>query len=135
MKRAARLQAARHWLTTFRGQRVVRSYARWFGVDLECALKELQLLGVELDPRAVEGLRMTLASRSRPRGAPSAPEVVAQKDYDDDFAFVAGFTAAGFPFGTTWDELDPGSRGTLDEQRGVFDGSEDESSSSGRGSD
>ena len=31
-------------------------------------------------------------------------------DMDDRFAFIAGYTPGGFPYGTTWEELgiDPG---------------------------
>lgn len=28
-----------------------------------------------------------------------------QIDQDDQFAFIAGYTDGGFPYGTTWDEL------------------------------
>ena len=32
------------------------------------------------------------------------------EDMDDHFAFIAGYTPGGFPYGTTWEELgiDPG---------------------------
>lgn len=63
MKRAARLQAARTWLTKYTGKRVVRGYARWFGIDLGCALKELTMLGIALDPTYVEQLRETIRQR------------------------------------------------------------------------
>jgi hypothetical protein len=43
MKRQARLELARSWLTTFRGKNLVRGYTNWFGVDLLCAVKELSL--------------------------------------------------------------------------------------------
>ena len=109
MKRAARLQAARHWIPTFNGQSVVRSYARWFGVDLRCALKELQLLGVGLDPRYVEALRTTLRNRGRHRKATeSEPEAIPEghgSEWDDSFAYIAGFTSGGASFGVPWDEM------------------------------
>ena len=60
MRRAGRLQAARHWLPTFKGKNVVRGYRRWFGVDIKCALIELQMLGVKLDPVHVERLECTI---------------------------------------------------------------------------
>ena len=63
MDRAARLQSAAAWLRRFEGFNVVRSYARWFGVDLACALKELRRLGVELDPIYVSRLETTLRNR------------------------------------------------------------------------
>ena len=66
MRRPARLEAARRWLETFDGKNVIRGYARWFGVDLGCALKELPMLGVKLDPVYVERLKVTLENRNKP---------------------------------------------------------------------
>ena len=69
MDRAARLQSAAGWLKRFEGFNVVRSYARWFGVDLACALKELRRLGVELDRIYVSRLETTLRNRPLPAAA------------------------------------------------------------------
>lgn len=106
MKRPARLQAASSWLKTFGGKNVVRGYAKWFGVDLGCALKELQKLGVELDPTYVERLLCTLRSRRRPRELGGTPEVPTGygSGWDDDFTYIAGHTASGVAFGVTWRE-------------------------------
>ncbi|MEW6746455.1 MAG: hypothetical protein AB1486_27255 [Planctomycetota bacterium] len=65
MKRPARLQSARHWLAGYHGKHIVKSYARWFRVDFGCALNELQMLGVSLDPVYVERVKTTLRERSR----------------------------------------------------------------------
>jgi hypothetical protein len=157
MNRPARLQSARHWLATFSGTKIVEAYARCFGVDLECAARELRLLGVDLDPRSLEALRMRLRDRGgwrkdargglremvrrRPRvGArelqlldveldPRSLEALRMRlrdrggrrkdagaardaipegyggEWDDDFAYIAGFTSGGAPFGVTWEEL------------------------------
>lgn len=79
-------------------------HARWFGVDLGCALTELQLLDVELDPQYVTALRRTLQRRARPRREvrPSDPDTT--DDSDEHFAYIAGYTEAGFAFGITWEE-------------------------------
>ena len=37
---------AKKWLETYTGANLVKGYAKWFGVDRICALKELQMLGV-----------------------------------------------------------------------------------------
>ena len=44
----------------FSGKNVARSYANWFAVDLLCAVKELSLCGVTLDPAYVAQLKTTL---------------------------------------------------------------------------
>ncbi len=110
MKPPARLMAARHWLPTFTGNNVVRGYAKWFGVDLGCALEELRVLGVELDPSYVEALTRTLHNRGKRRPtvepAPAAIPEGYGSEWDDDFAYIAGFTSGGAPFGVTWDQAE-----------------------------
>lgn len=108
MKRPARLQMAPRWLATFRGNSVVRGYAKWFGVDPACAVRELTLLGVELDPRYLAALATTrMSSKNRPitERAPDAIPDGYGVEWDDDFAYIAGFSSEGTPFGVRWDEM------------------------------
>jgi hypothetical protein len=87
----------------------VRSYAKWFGVDLLCAAKELSLCGVAVDPAYVAQLETTVASRSnrRQKQPIAEPQPVGYGvDWDENFAYIAGRTEAGFPYGTTWQELE-----------------------------
>ena len=65
MKRQGRLMAAASFLRKFSGKNVVRGYSRWFGVDLGCALKELQMLGVHVDLTYADRLRATLRDQER----------------------------------------------------------------------
>ena len=121
MKRPARLQSAEHWIPTYQGKNIVRGYAKWYGVDPGCALTELVLLDVELDPVYVEHLKRTLKNRSGPRQQPSPKAEGIPKQYgtewDDDFAYIAGFTPGGALFGVTWDDCadaDPSSKSCND---------------------
>jgi hypothetical protein len=97
MKRASRLQTARKWLESFQGKTPVRGYARWYGVDLLCAAKELQLLGAKLDSRYVERLRATAQNRRRKR--PSQANECDLVQTDEHFCFIAGYTSGGMPYG------------------------------------
>jgi hypothetical protein len=109
MNRQARLASARNWLMKFSGKNVVRCYANWFGVDLLCAVKELYLCGVTLDPAYIAQLKTTFASRSsrRPKQPVADPQSVGYGvDGDENFAYIAGRTEAGFPYGITWEELE-----------------------------
>ena len=118
MNRQARLASARSWLTKFSGKNVVRSYANWFGVDLLCAVKELSLCGVSVDPAYVTQLKTTFASRSsrRPKQPAAEPQSVGYGvDWDENFAYIAGRTEAGFPYGITWEELE--AEATAEERR------------------
>ena len=108
MTREGRLTSARNWLVKFSGKNVVRSYANWFGVDLLCAVKELSLLGITIDPAYVAKLKTTLSSpKSRRRKQPveESQSVGYGVDWDENFAYIAGRTEAGFSYGVTWEEL------------------------------
>lgn len=92
------------------GRTITRRYAKWFGVDLGCALKELGVLGVAVDPVYAEQIRATLRGRNRPRRRAAEPETDIPEGYgsewDENYSFIAGFTSGGGPFGTRWDEDD-----------------------------
>lgn len=107
MNRQARLASARAWLEKFSGKNIVRSYAKWFAVDLLCATKELSLLGVAVDPAYVAQLEKTFASRRTQAKPPvqKSPPLGYGVDWDENFAYIAGRTEAGFPYGVTWKEL------------------------------
>ena len=116
MSRSARLQSGRHWLENFSGKRVVPSYARWFGVDLLCAATELRMLGVRLSPDYLEALRRTVAARPTRRGSSVGTTDGTGLDVisSHEFAFVAGYTEGGAPFGVGWDDIDS-DHGLVDE--------------------
>lgn len=108
MSRAARLQSGRHWLRSFSGKRVVSSYVRWFGVDLMCAAQELQILGARFSTEYLDALRRTAAGRPKHRRdvVKEANDADVEPMSNLEFAYVAGHTAAGLPFGVTWEEME-----------------------------
>ncbi len=104
LDRRRRLQAAPRLLSRYRGKNVIRGYAKHFGVDLLCALKELEILGVKLDPRRVEEVRNSLKARRRSQTDQTDPYDGYGVDWDENLAFIVGFTSGGFPYGLTWEE-------------------------------
>ena len=112
MDRSRRRQSARHWLATQRGRssvQIAKAYRKRFGVDWPCALQELASLGIHLDAEWVANLRRTLdgalRSRARMRELRAQAEAeTAQPDANAQFAFIAGYTENGVPFGVTWEE-------------------------------
>src|SRR3982074_2653791 len=57
MKRGARLSSARRWLATQKNRtpvQIAKSYRERYRVDWPCAIHELALLGVSIDPGWVE---------------------------------------------------------------------------------
>ncbi len=67
MRRPARLEAGLKWKTGYDGKNLVRAYARWFGVDLLCAVFELRMLGVDVDAAYEQQLRRTITARAAAR--------------------------------------------------------------------
>ena len=99
LTRAARLVAAKKWLSTYTGSNVAHGYRRWFGVDLPCAIAELQLLKVDLDPKYVEQALAYYSAYCKQRQAAAQErrdklQQLADEppyDYDENFAYIAGF--------------------------------------------
>lgn len=112
MNRAQRLQSARAWLLQQAGRepaRIGASYRRWYGVDWFCVIEELSRLGVNFDPQWVEHLRSSLEGQPVARAAQGAANRAdaltdGDADSDENFAFIAGYTPGGFPYGVTWAE-------------------------------
>lgn len=113
MKREGRLQSARGWIPTYEGNDLVRGYSRWFGVDRLTAVVELKQLGVpNLEEReaherkCVELRAKQNARRKEKRREREAEEELFFSDSDDTFAYIAGYTSGGAPFGVTWEEAE-----------------------------
>lgn len=102
MKRDARLQSAKKWVSEFEGKSFVRSYAKWYGVDKICAIHELRMLGIEIDDdyelkirQSIEAIAEQRRKRRLARKQKEQDELYS--DYDDTFAYVAGYTSGGAP--------------------------------------
>ena len=97
-----------YWLRSFSGKHVVRSYARWFGVDLMCAAKKLQILGMRFSPEYLDALRRAAPGRlgHRCELAHGAETAEGEPMWNQEFVYIAGYTEAGLPFGVTWDEIE-----------------------------
>ena len=108
--KSQRLASAKQWLASYTGTRLVRSYRKHFGVDWQCAFIELEFLGVEIDPvykqRVLQSVATERASKKQ-RKAQREMRVNNSIDPDQDerFAYIAGYTSWGFPYGVTWEEM------------------------------
>jgi len=114
MNRSGRLQAAPKWLSGFNGKNVIRSYAKWFGVDKLCAIRELQMLGIPLSESKVEAIKKGMAAskraRKRKKAVSSIPDGYDEL-WDDNFALIVDFTEGGAPIGVSWEEAERFERG------------------------
>lgn len=112
MTRGARLQSARQWLATQKGRTPVqaaKSYRKRYGVDWPCAIAELATLGIRLDGNWVAQITASLEGHHRARIRRRAEQQAGQRaemfpDSNGCFAYIAGYTPGGAPFGITWEE-------------------------------
>jgi hypothetical protein len=82
-------------------------------VDWLCAVEELQLLGVEIDPEYIRQWQRTVAEqalqkrekrRQRQETATDRERWERYPDSEGEFCFVAGYTSGGAPYGITREE-------------------------------
>lgn len=124
MDRTGRLQSARAtgWVRSYGGKDLVRGYCKWFAVDPLCAIIELRQLRVEISQEREAHYRDVAQSKAKARLARKQADTEELEDFpdsDDTFAYIAGYTPAGFAFGVTWEEYwqsQPAMPGQGDEQ-------------------
>ncbi len=107
--RTRRLDLAPTWLETYSGKpnNIIKKYRSYFHVDWECAITELCELGTEIDPKYLVSLRQTISQQSEnekihnPITRLEFDMYHGHEELDDNFAYMAGYTADSVPYGTT----------------------------------
>uniref|UniRef100_UPI00286F8854 hypothetical protein n=1 Tax=Anaerosporobacter sp. TaxID=1872529 RepID=UPI00286F8854 len=111
-KRENRLRKAKQWITTYNGtpKKITSNYKKRFHVDVMTAVKDLQAIGVEFTQEYLDAVKKSEEARLRQlhlqkekKRQQELDDIYA--DSDDNFAFIAGYTSGGAPYGITWDEL------------------------------
>ena len=69
MQRPARLESAKKWIATYTGKHLLRSYCKHYAVDWRCAVIELKLLGIRIDPAYVAKRERAEAELTKQRQA------------------------------------------------------------------
>lgn len=68
MKREQRLQDAKgNFLPSSTAKNKAKAYSNWYGVDLLCAIKELELIGYPVSEKYKEQVAVSLADREAQR--------------------------------------------------------------------
>ena len=111
LKQSARLQSAKNWILKYEGEHIVRGYKNWFGVDELCALLELKKLGIEISEDRIKEARIKLERikeiRKKQKEEKKGKQLQSQyADSNEEFSYIAGYTAGGAPYGVTWEELE-----------------------------
>ena len=105
--RKKRLQEAREWFAQqgfSEDSHVIKAYREHFHVDSACAMQELCMLKV-LKPEKQAAYEATIQAKKQKRISRAVEgEEVFSSLQDENFAFIAGYTSGGFPYGITWEE-------------------------------
>ena len=90
---------------------MLKKYRKYFEVVWECAIFDLTALGVKFDAAYLARLRETISRELQDEKIHmpiSRLEFDAyhgiEPDSDENFAYIAGYTPGGAPFGVTWEE-------------------------------
>lgn len=110
-KKKYRLKSIGEWINNYEGSNIVEEYAKWYDVDLACALSELRINGQEINENYEEKIQKLItekkeAQKLKRRYRRYEKEEKEEVFSDDLFAFIAGYTSGGAPFGITHEEMD-----------------------------
>jgi hypothetical protein len=111
MDRKSRLQSATEWVKKYEGKNMIASYAKWFGVDKICAMTELEMLGLTYSDKIIIQIKMAEENRKHQMNVLKEKREQKNNSNDEDiesneiFAFIAGYTESGVPFGITLEEI------------------------------
>lgn len=109
MSRQARISSGKHWLNKYEGKKPVRGYANWYGVNRLCALIELKKIGLNISEEEIQKEKKSEENVGLNKALLRKRKEEREKEFeysDENFSFIAGYTAGGFPYGTTWEEED-----------------------------
>lgn len=103
-----RLKKARQWILTYNGtpKHMAKHYRQRFHVDITTAVSDLKAIGVEFTEEYLAAVKKSEEERIRQKHLKKQQAQQPDNAYSDDyFAFIAGYTDGGAPYGITWAEL------------------------------
>ena len=110
LRRTQRISRGKSWLNTYKGEDMIEDYRKHYGVDLLCAVVELRMIGADISEDYENQLRQEEAYRrsskkSKKKGKNQQEEEFLDGFSDEHFAYIAGYTPGGVPFGLTHWEM------------------------------
>ncbi|MCL2775012.1 MAG: hypothetical protein FWD71_16935 [Oscillospiraceae bacterium] len=129
-KSPVRKKKAKGWVKTYTGTDIIKDYREHFkGVDVACAVRELQEIGYKFDPDYEKNVMKAEAARinqlHKKKAQKQKAETYENEYQDDNFYFIAGYTSGGAPYGVTWTEMG------LEPWENEFDDDDEDSEESG----
>ena len=110
LRRTQRLSRGKNWLNNYEGENIIEDYRKRYGVDLLCAVVELRMLGADISEDYEYQLRQDEEQKRLSKKSNKGKKQKVEEDFlddfsDENFAFIAGYTSGGAPYGLTWEEV------------------------------
>ena len=107
MSRSERLASGSVWLKSYKGKHALKSYRKRYGTDRVAAAIELRMLGCPISDESIAKIKREVAAVTAARKNGHEVNEGALLDHQGDtFAFIAGYTSGGVPYGVTWEEME-----------------------------
>lgn len=103
--RSARLENAKEWTVQYNGKNLAKGYSNWFGVDLLCAITELEMLGYKFKQSYKEHVKLSLEARQKQKEKRRREKDEVEEFKEEMFYFVAGYTENGVPYGLAREDM------------------------------
>lgn len=89
---------------------MAKHYKKRFHVDITTALSDLQAIGVEFTQEYLDAVKRSEEERIRQKRLKKEQRMAKEQEFlyedsNDVFAYIAGYTSGGAPYGTTWEVL------------------------------
>ena len=116
--RARRVAEAPQWVRNYLSNggthgNLLRKYRAKFGIDWESSILELKALGIEFDSEYLAAVRQSAKSQNFVKTSQTpishlefGDSCLEDTDSDETYAYIAGYTSNGVPYGVTWEEMD-----------------------------
>jgi len=104
LKKHQRLQDSKRWIFEFKGKNLVKSYKKWYGVDIICAIDELETMGYDFPQYKKEIKRQLKLEQQKKEERKREEREYYEHWQDENFYYIAGYTSGGVPYGVTWGE-------------------------------
>jgi hypothetical protein len=106
-----RMVMGKDWVKEYKGENIVKDYSKSFGLNLKNSLKELRKLGASIRDEQIEIVerfsKEKVQRRINKREKKKQEDLMKEyEDSDDTFAYIAGYTDGGAPFGITYEEME-----------------------------
>lgn len=110
-KKKYRIILSKEWISNYIGESIIKDYAKWFGIDLICAINELRSNGIIISSEDENTAKQSIRENKRLRKIKKEDRIKRELEQQDEFssdnrfAFIAGFTSGGAPFGITHEQM------------------------------